>query len=86
MHSVDVVAADKGDPWAHCAFESLVDAPRARDQIWALESYPPRAGPSFPLLGGLPKMRSQANTMHSYSGSNPYSTNEWFIFWQPTPI
>ena len=27
MHTVDTVAADKGDPWAHYAFESLVEAP-----------------------------------------------------------
>ncbi|CAJ1415465.1 unnamed protein product [Effrenium voratum] len=33
MHSVDVVAADKGDPWAHCAFESLVDAMLAAQRV-----------------------------------------------------
>ena len=26
MHTVDTLAADKGDPWAHYAFESLVEA------------------------------------------------------------
>ena len=26
LHSVDVVAADKGDPWAYHAFESLAQA------------------------------------------------------------
>ena len=26
MHTVDTVAADKGDAWAHYAFESLVEA------------------------------------------------------------
>jgi len=31
MQQVDVVAADLGNRWAHCAFESLVDAMVARD-------------------------------------------------------
>mmetsp|Transcript_45276 Transcript_45276/g.105673 ORF Transcript_45276/g.105673 Transcript_45276/m.105673 type:complete len:751 (+) Transcript_45276:28-2280(+) len=33
MHSVDTVAADKGDPWAYFAFESLIDAMAAEQRV-----------------------------------------------------
>ncbi|CAE7667983.1 ku80 [Symbiodinium microadriaticum] len=33
MHTVDTLAADKGDPWAHYAFESLVEAMLAEQRV-----------------------------------------------------
>ncbi|CAK9090466.1 unnamed protein product [Durusdinium trenchii] len=86
LHSVDVVAADKGDAWAHYAFESLVEAMLSEKRV-LIARYCFRKDSQPRMVALIPKKGDASSSSHLVLQYMPFTEDlrEWTCASLPEP-
>jgi len=86
MKQVEVLAADKGDRWAHCAFDSLVSTMAEESLVLiARHSFRKNSDPRMAVLFPVPAKGNQCATLEVQSLPFQEDIREWPYSSLPTP-